>query len=90
MSNPDSGFVSAQVKDGNYEAIYNLMPPLGLGRIGRLVPAHGKTGNAAGRIQANKERSAAAAAQKCPVRFADKGAAKSVGTPAACPVVAAH
>ena len=29
------------VRPGSYETIYNNMPPYGLGRVGRLVPATG-------------------------------------------------
>ncbi|KAK9812011.1 hypothetical protein WJX73_008680 [Symbiochloris irregularis] len=55
------------VKDGNYEAIYNLMPPFGLGRAGRLVPCQGKTVSAAGRVKDNQTRYTTAAA-KCPMK----------------------
>ena len=37
------------VKDGQYETLYNNMPPSGLGKIGTLAPASGRYGNAASR-----------------------------------------
>ncbi len=37
------------VKAGNYECIYNHMPPRGLGRVTKLVPATGKKETAAQR-----------------------------------------
>jgi hypothetical protein len=42
------------VKDGQYETVYNNVPPSGLGKIGTLIPAVGKYGSAmsrAGRIE---------------------------------------
>ncbi len=42
------------IKDGQYETVYNNMPPGGLGKIGTLIPASGKYGSAmsrAGRVQ---------------------------------------
>lgn len=39
-----------QVEAGAYEAIYSGMPPRGLGRIGRLVPATGRRESARQRI----------------------------------------
>jgi hypothetical protein len=38
------------VKAGEYETIYNAMPPHGLGKFTRLIPAKGRYGNAASRI----------------------------------------
>jgi hypothetical protein len=37
------------VKEGQYETIYNNMPPSGLGKIGKLIPAKGKYGSAMSR-----------------------------------------
>ena len=39
------------VKAGNYECIYNNMPPRGLGRASKLVPAIGRSESAKGRMQ---------------------------------------
>jgi hypothetical protein len=41
-----------RVAAGQYEAIYSGMPPFGLGKIGRLVPASGNRETARGRIEA--------------------------------------
>jgi hypothetical protein len=41
-----------QVRAGEYEAIYSGMPPFGLGRVGRLVPASGGRESARGRLAA--------------------------------------
>lgn len=38
------------VEDGQYEAVYNNMPPFGLGTVGELVPASGRLESAAGRL----------------------------------------
>ena len=38
------------VGPGRYETVYVNMPPFGLGRVGRLVPATGARRNAAGRL----------------------------------------
>lgn len=38
------------VKAGAYEAIYNSMPPFGLGQAGTLVPAEGRRASAVGRL----------------------------------------
>ncbi len=38
------------VKAGNYETIYNNMPPLGLGKASTLIPASGKYESAKGRL----------------------------------------
>jgi hypothetical protein len=38
------------VRSGEYEAIYSGMPPYGLGRIGELTPAAGRTEVARGRL----------------------------------------
>jgi fumigallin biosynthesis monooxygenase-like protein len=40
------------IKPGNYEAIYSGMPPYGLGKAGRLVPATGNREAARSRITA--------------------------------------
>ena len=39
-----------QVRAGQYEAIYSGMPPIGLGRVGKLVPASGQHDSARGRM----------------------------------------
>jgi hypothetical protein len=38
------------VRSGDYEALYSGMPPTGLGRVGRLVPATGGREGARGRL----------------------------------------
>jgi Domain of unknown function (DUF4188) len=38
------------IRTGEYECVYNNMPPKGLGKVGQLVPATGKKESAAGRI----------------------------------------
>jgi hypothetical protein len=40
-----------QVRAGEYECIYHNMPPFGLGKVGKLVPATGKLEMAGGRIK---------------------------------------
>jgi hypothetical protein len=40
------------IKPGQYEAIYSGMPPFGLGKIGKLLPANGSRDAAAARIAA--------------------------------------
>ena len=40
------------IKPGNYEAIYSGMPPFGLGKVGKLVPATGARESAAARLTA--------------------------------------
>jgi Domain of unknown function (DUF4188) len=40
------------VKPGHYEAIYSGMPPYGLGKVGRLIPATGKKDAARSRLTA--------------------------------------
>ena len=42
------------VSAGNYESIYVNMPPFGLGKAGRLVPATGTLSSAQGRLQAGR------------------------------------
>lgn len=44
-----------RVAPGGYENIYVNMPPFGLGKVGRLAPASGALGSAAGRLQAGAE-----------------------------------
>jgi hypothetical protein len=39
-----------KVAAGQYEAIYSGMPPFGLGKVGKLVPASGKRETARGRV----------------------------------------
>ena len=39
-----------QVRAGQYEAIYSGMPPIGLGRFAKLVPASGQQESARGRM----------------------------------------
>jgi hypothetical protein len=38
------------VRDGEYEAVYNNMPPTGLGNVGDVVPASGRAETAGGRL----------------------------------------
>lgn len=40
------------VRAGDYECIYHNMPPYGLGKVGKLIPASGKLELAGGRIKA--------------------------------------
>lgn len=40
-----------EVKPGSYECIYTNMPPFGLGRVGKLVPAAGETSGARKRLR---------------------------------------
>lgn len=44
-----------QVRAGEYETIYSGMPPYGLGKVGKLVPASGARDSARGRIAAYQE-----------------------------------
>ena len=39
------------MKAGAYEAVYNGMPPPGLGEAGTLVPAEGRRKSARGRLK---------------------------------------
>jgi len=39
-----------KISAGEYECIYNQMPPYGLGKVGELIPAVGKKEFAAGRL----------------------------------------
>ena len=41
------------VKAGQYEAIYSGMPPWGLGRVSKLIPAAGRKESARGRVGRN-------------------------------------
>jgi hypothetical protein len=38
------------IRDSEYEAVYNNMPPYGLGEVADLVPASGRQETAAGRL----------------------------------------
>jgi hypothetical protein len=51
-SNGDVGIwhETFKVAAGQYEAIYNNMPPIGLGAAGKLVPAAGRYASATGRL----------------------------------------
>jgi hypothetical protein len=51
-SNGDVGIwhETYRVSAGQYEGIYNNMPPFGLGRASKLVPASGRRASAAGRL----------------------------------------
>ena len=40
---------------GAYDSVYNNMPPIGLGAVGRLVPAAGRKASAAGRAGVRDE-----------------------------------
>lgn len=46
-----------KVQAGQYEAIYSGMPPWGLGKAGRLIPASGRTESARGRIMKDSSAS---------------------------------
>lgn len=52
-SNGDVGIwhETYHIHAGEYECVYNNMPPKGLGKVGQLVPAIGKLETAAGRIK---------------------------------------
>ena len=39
-----------RIRAGDYEAIYSGMPPRGLGRVGRLIPARDRHESARGRM----------------------------------------
>src|SRR5579862_10046992 len=41
------------IKPGQYEAIYSGMPPHGLGKVGKLIPASGARERASARITAS-------------------------------------
>jgi hypothetical protein len=43
------------VRDGAHESVYNNMPPIGLGAVGRLVPAAGRKAAAASRAGVREE-----------------------------------
>lgn len=55
-SNGDVGIwhETYKIRAGEYECIYNNMPPFGLGEIGELVAAVGRRESASQRISANK------------------------------------
>src|SRR5437868_695390 len=44
-----------RVAAGQYEAVYSGVPPTGLGKVGRLVPASGRMESASGRINSASE-----------------------------------
>jgi hypothetical protein len=50
--NGDVGFwhETYQIRAGDYECVYNNMPPFGLGKAGKLLPATRKRESAAGRM----------------------------------------
>jgi hypothetical protein len=54
-SNGDVGIwhETYKVRAGEYECIYNNMPPYGLGKIGKIIPAIGSRTNAADRIKSS-------------------------------------
>lgn len=56
-SNGDVGIwhETYKVRAGEYEAIYNNMPPYGLGKAGKLVPAAGYRQTAKGRMTGEEE-----------------------------------
>lgn len=56
-SNGDVGIYheTYKIRAGEYECVYNNMPPYGLGKVGELIPAVGKREYAAGRILVGKE-----------------------------------
>jgi hypothetical protein len=41
------------IKPGQYESVYSGMPPYGLGKVGRLVPANGARERASDRVKAS-------------------------------------
>ncbi len=43
-----------QVRAGEYETVYSGMPPIGLGKVGKLLPASGKRESARGRFVARR------------------------------------
>ena len=47
-----------QVRAGEYETVYSGMPPYGLGKAGKLVPASGQRESARDRLNRSTERSA--------------------------------
>ena len=49
------------VKAGQYESVYNNMPPYGLGLAGQLVPAAGRKASAKGRLGRPEDAAAPAA-----------------------------
>jgi hypothetical protein len=51
-SNGDVGIwhETYKVRAGEYECVYNNMPPHGLGKVGELIPATGRKENAAGKM----------------------------------------
>jgi Domain of unknown function (DUF4188) len=55
-SNGDVGIwhETYRVPSGHYEAIYNNMPPFGLGKVYPLIPAQGRRESAVARMEANK------------------------------------
>lgn len=56
-SNGDVGIwhETYKVRAGEYESVYNNMPPHGLGKAGELIPATGKKETAAGRMKGKFE-----------------------------------
>lgn len=44
-----------QARAGRYETIYSGMPPFGLGKVGRLIPASGSRDSARGRFSGHTE-----------------------------------
>ena len=54
-SNGDVGIwhETYKIKAGEYECIYNNMPPYGLGKTGKIIPATGSLTNAADRIKSS-------------------------------------
>ena len=50
-----------RVAAGQYEAVYSGMPPTGLGKVGRLVPASGARDTARGRMGAARSEAQAPA-----------------------------
>jgi hypothetical protein len=50
-----------RVRTDEYETVYSGMPPFGLGKVGRLVPASGSRESARGRLGAGTESSESAA-----------------------------
>ena len=57
-SNGDVGIwhETYRVRPGDFECIYNNMPPFGLGKATRQVPAHGQRQSAEGRMSARARK----------------------------------
>jgi hypothetical protein len=56
-SNGDVGIwhETYKIRAGEYECIYNNMPPYGLGKVGKLIPAAGRKESAADRLYKSRD-----------------------------------